>query len=45
LEKLVQEITGSKVISLHHDISTMTGEEIVIFTLAETPAFRDTAKR
>jgi len=45
LEKLVQEITGASVISLHHDISTMTGEEIVVFTLAEAPAFRDTAKK
>jgi uncharacterized protein YbcI len=45
LEKTVTEITGASVISLHHDISTSTGEEIVIFTLAESPAFRDTAKK
>ena len=29
LEAMVQEITGIKVVSLHHDISTVTGEEVV----------------
>jgi uncharacterized protein YbcI len=41
LEDMVQEVTGVKVISLHHDISTLTGEEIVLFTLADSPVFRD----
>src|SRR6187399_1127942 len=41
LETLVQDITGVKPRSLHHDISTLTGEEVVIFTLAETPQFRE----
>lgn len=40
LETLLQDITGVKPISLHHDISTLTGEEIVIFTLAEAPRVR-----
>src|SRR6478609_5029874 len=31
---MVQDITGVKVLSLHHDISTITGEEVVLFTLA-----------
>jgi uncharacterized protein YbcI len=44
MEATVQEATGVKVLSLHHDISTATGEEVVLFTLAEQPAFRD-AKR
>src|SRR2546421_8584549 len=35
MEAMIQEITGVKVLSLHHDISTTTGEEIVLFTLAE----------
>ena len=35
LEALVQDVTGAKALSLHHDISTVTGEEIVIFTLAD----------
>ena|ERR1700687_548208 len=42
LETVVQEITGAKVLSLHHDISTVTGEKIIIFTLAESPCFRET---
>src|SRR6476659_5713626 len=28
LEKMLLEITGTKVLSLHHDISTVTGEEV-----------------
>lgn len=45
LEALVQDITGIKPRSLHHDISTLTGEEVVIFTLAETPQFREAKKK
>jgi uncharacterized protein YbcI len=40
MEALVQEVTGVQVVSLHHDISTVTGEEIVLFTLAEPPLYR-----
>ena len=39
MEAMVQEVTGVKVVSLHHDISTVTGEEVVLFTLAESPRF------
>lgn len=45
LEALLNEITGTTVTSLHHDISTVMGEEIVIFTLAAAPAFRDGRKK
>lgn len=45
MEAMVQEITGAKVVSLHHDISTLTGEEVVLFTLAKAPLFRDTRKK
>ncbi len=45
LEAMVQEATGAKVLSLHHDISTATGEEVVLFTLAGPPPVRDTRKR
>jgi len=45
LESLVQDITGIMPRSVHHDISTLTGEEVVIFTLSETPQFRDPKKR
>lgn len=40
LAEMIAEITGVKVLSLHHDISTVTGEEVVIFSLAETPQHR-----
>ncbi|MGZ3472073.1 MAG: DUF2294 domain-containing protein, partial [Isosphaeraceae bacterium] len=42
---MVQEITGVKVRSLHHDISTVTGEEVVLFTLAEPPQLREVKKK
>ncbi len=41
MEAMIQDTTGVKVLSLHHDISTTTGEEVVIFTLAESPLFRE----
>jgi uncharacterized protein YbcI len=44
LETLVQEITGIKVLSLHHDISTLTGEEVILFTLTDSPLFRELKK-
>jgi uncharacterized protein YbcI len=44
LEKLVLEVTGAAVRSLHHDISTVTGEEVVLFTLAEAPQVRETKR-
>lgn len=45
MEAMIQEVTGVKVLSLHHDISTVTGEEVVLFTLAESPDFRDIKKK
>jgi hypothetical protein len=30
---------------LHHDISTATGEEVVLFILAESSLFRDTKRK
>src|SRR5437868_15276116 len=45
LEVLIEEITGAQVLSLHHDISTVSGEEVVIFTLAEAPAFREIKRK
>jgi uncharacterized protein YbcI len=45
MEAMVQEVTGSKVVSVHHDISTTTGEEVVLFTLAEAPLVRETKKK
>jgi uncharacterized protein YbcI len=45
LEAMIQEAVGVKVLSLHHDISTVTGEEVVLFTLAESPDYRQAKKR
>ena len=45
LDALVEDITGVKPLSLHHDISTLTGEEIVVFTLAEAPGYRELKKK
>jgi uncharacterized protein YbcI len=45
MEKLVREVTGIQVVSMHHDVSTVTGEEVVLFTLAEMPVARDAKRR
>ena len=45
LEQMVQERTGVKVVSLHHDVSTATGEELVVFTLAAAPDVRETKRK
>jgi uncharacterized protein YbcI len=45
LEALIKDVTGMKVVSLHHDISTITGEEILMFTLADPAAVRETRKK
>jgi uncharacterized protein YbcI len=44
LEVLVHEITGVKILSVHHDVSTVTGEEVVLFTLASEPHSREIKK-
>ncbi len=40
LEEVVEQATGVKLVSVHHDISTVTGEEVIVFSLAEPPACR-----
>jgi uncharacterized protein YbcI len=45
LEDVVFQSTGVGIISMHHDISTVTGEEIVVFSLSDSPAFREKSKR
>ena len=45
LESLVQVISGVKLLSLHHDISTVTGEQVVVFTLAKPPDYREIKKK
>lgn len=41
MEAMVKDITGTAVVSLHHDISTVTGEEVLLFTLVESPIVRE----
>jgi uncharacterized protein YbcI len=45
MEVMVQDVCGTQVVSVHHDISTSSGEEVIIFTLAQPPIFRDVKKR
>ena len=45
LEAMVREVTGVKVLSMHHDISTVTGEKVVLFTLVESPDFEEAKKK
>jgi len=40
LAEVVEGVTGVRVVSLHHDISTRTGEEVLVFSLAAAPACR-----
>jgi uncharacterized protein YbcI len=44
MEAMISAITGAKVVSLHHDISTTTGEEVVLFTLENAPVVRECRK-
>lgn len=39
LEAVIESITSQKVKSLHTDISTVTGEKIILFTLSATTGF------
>lgn len=45
LEAIILDILGQKVTSLHTDISTRTGERIIIFTLEAAPSVREPAPR
>jgi uncharacterized protein YbcI len=45
LEAMINKITGVKVLSLHHDISTKTGEEVILFTLAASPLLRESRNK
>lgn len=40
LEAIIRDVLGQKVKSLHTDISTRTGERIIIFTLVARPVIR-----
>jgi len=44
LETIVRDITGETVRSLHTDLSTVTGERIIIFSLDGRPRIADNAQ-
>ncbi len=45
LAAMIEGIAGATVVSLHHDISTVTGEEVILFTLSSSPLCREVKKR
>ena len=45
MEAMVQEVTGVRVLSLHHDVSTATGEEVILFTLTGEPEAHEAGPR
>jgi uncharacterized protein YbcI len=44
LAEIVELAVGVKLVSVHHDISTVTGEELLVFSLAGQPACRPKRK-
>jgi uncharacterized protein YbcI len=44
LERLVADATGGRPVNVHHDISTVTGEEVIVVTLAVAPTCRSNRK-
>jgi uncharacterized protein YbcI len=44
LAEIVEMAVGVKLVSVHHDISTITGEELLVFSLAESPTCRPKKK-
>ena len=44
IEVMLKASTGAGCKSMHHDISTVTGEEVMIFVLDEVPYCRDVRK-
>ena len=40
LDTLVRDATGAQPVSVHHDISPTTGEEVLVFTLSAAPQCR-----
>ncbi len=45
LESAVEDILGVPVVSIHTDISTKTGERVIVFTLAEKPKYKESTSR
>jgi len=45
LGRMVEDAVGVRLVSVHHDISTVTGEELLVFSLSEAPTCRQPKKR
>lgn len=45
LEKIINGAAEREVLSMHHDISTITGEEMIVFTLVDAPLVREKVLR
>ncbi len=45
LEEIIQQVTGCKLVSMHTDMSTATGERIAVFVLSENVAEKFPANR
>jgi hypothetical protein len=45
MEAMIHEVIGVKLLSLHHDISTVTGEEVMLFTMAGLTRYRQPKQR
>jgi len=44
-DAVIQESTGLRCVSMHHDISTITGEEVFVFTLSDEMNLRETKRK
>ena len=44
MQAMIQGVAGVTILSLHHDISTVTGEEVVLFSLNRSPDYRQAKK-
>ena len=45
MQDMIEHVTGVQMVSLHHDLSTATDEEVIVFTLSTAPDFRETIKK
>ena len=45
LESMIGDVAGMKPVSVHHEFSTVTGEEVIVFTLAAAPNMRDRKRK
>ena len=45
MEAMIEKATGVNVVSMHNDISTITGEKVILFTLARSPDCREAKMR